>query len=90
MKNDGLSITSMILGIVGLVFTFIPGLNFLGILCGILAIIFGIIGKNKIQGSNGELSGLGMAKAGLILGIVTLGLFILTLVACGAILSSLS
>jgi lysylphosphatidylglycerol synthetase-like protein (DUF2156 family) len=90
MKNDGLSITSMILGIVGLVLTFVPGLNFIGIVCGILAIVFGIISKNKIQSSNGELTGLGMAKAGLILGIVTLGLFILTLVACGAILSSLS
>jgi hypothetical protein len=89
MKNDGLSITSMVLGIVGLVFTFIPGLNFIGILCGILAIIFAIIGKNKIQNSNGEFTGLGMAKAGLILGIITLGLFILTLVACSALLSSL-
>ncbi|MGY0372451.1 DUF4190 domain-containing protein [Clostridium sp. JNZ J1-5] len=90
MKNDGLSITSMILGIVGLVITFVPGLNFIGILCGILAIIFGVISKNRIQSSDEELSGLGMAKAGLILGIITIAIFILTLVACGAILNSLT
>lgn len=90
MKNDGLSITSMILGIVGLVLTFVPGLNFIGILCGILAIIFGVISKNRIQSSDEELSGLGMAKAGLILGIITIAIFILTLVACGAILNSLT
>lgn len=90
MKNDGLSITSMVLGIVGLVLTFFPGLNFIGILCGILAIIFGVISKNRIQSSDEELSGLGMAKAGLILGIITIAIFILTLVACGAILNSLT
>lgn len=90
MKNDGLSITSMILGIVGIVFTFIPGLNFVGIICGVLAIIFGVISKNKIINSNNELSGLGMAKAGMILGIITIGIFILTLAACGLILGSFS
>ncbi|QGU95017.1 DUF4190 domain-containing protein [Clostridium bovifaecis] len=90
MKNDGLSIASMILGIIGLVFTFVPGLNFLGILCGILAIIFGIIGKNKIANSNGELSGTGMAKAGLILGVIIVALFVLTLIACGALISTIS
>lgn len=90
MKNDGLSITSMVLGIVGLVFTFVPGLNFLGILCGILAIIFGIMGKNKIANSNGVLSGAAMAKAGLILGVIIVALFALTLIACGALISTIS
>lgn len=90
MKNDGLAITSMILGIVGIVLTFIPGLNFVGIVCGILAIVFGVMSKNKINNSNNEIFGLGMAKAGMILGIITIGIFIVTLVACGAILGSLT
>ena len=60
-EKKGLSIASMVLGLVGLFLFAIP--------CGILAIIFSLIGKKK--------GGKGFATAGLILGIVDVawGLF---------------
>ena len=60
-ERKGLSIASMVLGLVGLVLFAIP--------CGILAVIFSVIGKKK--------GGKGFATAGLILGIIDLvfGLF---------------
>lgn len=53
-EKKGFSITSMILGIVGLFVFSIP--------CGVLAIVFGAIGRKK--------GGKGFATAGLILGII--------------------
>ena len=60
-EKKGLSIASMVLGLVGLIIFAIP--------CGILAIIFSILGKKK--------GGKGVATSGLILGIidVAFGLF---------------
>ena len=60
-ESKGLSITSMVLGIVALVlFCF----WYLSIPCAILAIVFAIIGRKK--------GGKGMATTGLILGIIAL------------------
>ncbi len=53
-NNNGMSIASMVLGIVGLIVCGLP--------CGILAIIFSVMAKKK--GKNG------MATAGLVLGII--------------------
>ena len=53
-EKKGLSIASMVLGIVGLIIFALP--------CGILAIIFSIVGKKK--------GGKGFATAGLVLGII--------------------
>lgn len=64
-NNDkkGLSIASMILGIVSILL----GRNFLiAIACGVLAIIFGLKGK--------KMGGKGMAKAGFITGIIGVSL----------------
>lgn len=66
VEKKGLSIASMILGIIAVVFCCNV---WLCIPCSILAIIFGVIGKKK--------GGTGMAKAGLILGIIALALGIL-------------
>lgn len=64
-NNDkkGLSIASMILGIVSILL----GRNFLiAVACGVLAIIFGLKGK--------KMGGKGMAKAGFITGIIGVSL----------------
>ena len=53
-EKKGLSIASMVLGLVGIVIAALP--------CGILAIIFSVLGKKK--------GGKGFATAGLILGII--------------------
>ena len=62
-KNDGLAITGMVLGIVGLlvfVFAVLP----------VVAIIFSAIALKRISRSNGWRKGKGMAIAGLVCGIV--------------------
>ena len=53
-EQKGMSIASMVLGLVGIVLFALP--------CGILAIIFSILGKKK--------GGKGFATAGLVLGII--------------------
>lgn len=60
-EKKGLSIASMVLGLVGIVIAALP--------CGILAIIFSVLGRKK--------GGRGFATAGLILGIIDVawGLF---------------
>lgn len=65
-EKKGLSIASMVLGIVGLVCCCFW---YIAIPCSILAIIFGILGKKK--------GGKGMAIAGLVLGIIAIALFII-------------
>lgn len=66
--GKGLSIASMVLGIVAVVFCCVA---YIAIPCAILAIIFGIIGKKR--------DGKGMAITGLVLGIVAIVLYILAL-----------
>lgn len=58
-KTNGMAIASLVLGIL-----WISGVGSL------LALIFGIIGKNQIDASRGRESGRGMAIAGIVLGIV--------------------
>ncbi len=68
-ESKGLSIASMVLGIVSVVlFCF----TYISIPCSILAIIFGIVGMKK--------GGKGMGIAGLVLGIIALALYGLTIV----------
>lgn len=66
-EKKGFSIASMILGIVSIVGYCING--YLVLICAILAIVFGVIGKKK--------GGKGMAKAGFILGIIALSIYVL-------------
>ena len=70
-KTNGMSVASLVLGLVGipLCFLFVPSL---------LAVIFGIVGLNQIK-SNPTQSGRGLAIAGLILGAVMLVLVVLVL-----------
>jgi hypothetical protein len=74
-STNGLAIASLILGIVG------------GFLCGIgsiVAIVLGAVALNQIKASNGRESGAGMAKAGIILGVVWIGLVILWIIVSAA------
>ena len=76
-ESKGLSIASMVLGIVSLVlFCF----WYVSIPCAILAIIFGVIGKKK--------GGRGMAIAGLVLGIIAIAVVVLLLITGAAIVST--
>lgn len=72
-EKKGLSIASMVLGLVGLFLFAVP--------CGVLAIIFSIIGKKK--------GGKGFATAGLILGIVDVALGLFAIVATFSAISAI-
>jgi multisubunit Na+/H+ antiporter MnhB subunit len=66
---------------------FIPVVGFIGLLAGIAALIMGIMGNNKAK----MMGGLGKSQAmtGLILGAVTIGLFVIFLIIAGAFIASL-
>lgn len=66
-EGNGLGVTALVLGIIGVALNLIP---FLPYLLGVLAIIFGYLGMNKPVKK-------GIAKAGFILGLVTIGLKLL-------------
>jgi hypothetical protein len=68
-QNSTLAIISLIAGILGWV-------GFVGI-GPIIAIITGYMAKSEILKSNGRLTGLGLAKAGLILGYINIGLSVI-------------
>jgi hypothetical protein len=77
-------IGAIVLFLLGL---FIPVVGFIGLLSGIAALIMGIMGNNKAK----MMGGLGKSQAmtGLILGAVTIGLFVIFLIIAGAFIASL-
>jgi hypothetical protein len=74
--TDGGAIAAMVCGIVGL------------LLCppaAIVAIVLGFTAKGRITRSNGHLTGGGMATAGIVLGFVWVGLFVVWLLVLAAV-----
>ncbi|TDT60914.1 DUF4190 domain-containing protein [Fonticella tunisiensis] len=90
MKNEGTAIASMVLGIVAIVLSIIPGLYWVGLACAIVGLILGINAKKKINESNGTLGGAGMATTGVVLSIISLALFVIALIACSAFISAVT
>ncbi len=70
-RTEGFSVASLVLGIVG---WFIP---IIGLLCCLLAVIFGVIGIVKISNNPEKFKGMGMAIAGTILGVLGIGVVLL-------------
>jgi hypothetical protein len=66
MRNDGLAIASLAVGLVG----FVCSVVWLGVVLGPAAAIMGFISRQRIAASGGTLGGGGMALSGLILGIL--------------------
>lgn len=79
--GKGLAIGSMVCGIVGIVFCMCY--SAVGIILGIVAIVLAVLSKNK---NNGVMQG--MAKAGLICGIVALAINIISIIIAAFILTS--
>lgn len=69
-KGSGLAVTSLVLGIIGLLLAFVPFLGFLGIVLGLIGLPFGIIGW--VGAGKGKRAGKGMAIAGSVLALVTI------------------
>jgi hypothetical protein len=70
-RGNGLAVAALVLGIVGAVFGLISLTPFIypGV-CGVLAVVFGIVGMRKAKGAPHK----GMALAGFILGVLVIGL----------------
>ena len=68
-EGSGMAVGALVLGIVGLVTLCIPYVNFLGLICAILALIFGIVARNHPESG-------GMAIAGLVMAIITLAIWL--------------
>lgn len=68
--RNGLGITGLVLGIVGLVLAMLPITFWLGGFLGLLALIFGILGRGRAK--RGEATNRGMALAGVILGALSI------------------
>ena len=77
-KKNGMATAAMVLGIISIPTGF---MGWLGIICGILAIIFAVVAKNKIKADAGLSHTSGAAKTGLITGIigVVIGIIIIIL-----------
>ena len=71
-----MAVAALILGIVALVISLTGPTGWFGSLCGILAIVFGAIAQKK------EPSNKGMAKAGLVMGVLALCMGIILTIAC--------
>ena len=74
--TNGFAVASLVLGI--LQFFCVP------LIGTVLALVFGFIGRNQIDGSGGAQGGRGMATAGIVLGFVGIGLTVVYVIAAVA------
>jgi Domain of unknown function (DUF4190)/zinc-ribbon domain len=68
--TDGMAIASLIMSIVGFLFWCIMPVT------AVLAVVFGYIGKRRIEESKGTLEGDGFCTAGIIVGFIEIGLMV--------------
>tara|TARA_B100001093_G_scaffold232362_1_gene222771 strand:- start:1043 stop:1330 length:288 start_codon:yes stop_codon:yes gene_type:complete len=81
-NNNGMAIASLVLGILGLVFTFFG----FGLILGIIAVVLGHIQKSNIKTSPEIYGGDGIALGGLITGYISIGIGVLSLLFLGGAL----
>jgi hypothetical protein len=86
-QKSGLATASMVVGIVGLVLTIVPFVTWIGLICDIVAIALGAVAQNRARTE--PVANVGAAKAGLIMGCIGLGLFLLVLVVIGSLFASI-
>jgi hypothetical protein len=78
-RGNGFGVAALVLGIIGLVFSWVP---VFGLLLGVLAAIFGAVGYGKARG--------GMAIAGVVLGGITVVIGVVMLAALSSAAESVS
>ena len=71
-KTSGMGVTALVLGIVGIVGSWIPILNNISAFIAALGVIFGIIGIISVSKSKGAKGGKGLAIAGTIVSVVAI------------------
>lgn len=77
----------MITGIAGIVLIWVPYISLLGLLSAIGALVLGIMGNGRANAMGG--AGKGQAIAGIVLGSVALGIFLILVIVAGAVISQL-
>jgi drug/metabolite transporter (DMT)-like permease len=77
--GNGLAVAGGVIGIVALVLSFIPFIDFFAVILGVLAIIFGAIGNSRARRLGG--ASRGMAITGIVCGIIAVAVSILFIVA---------
>ena len=82
--TDGLGLAAMIIGIASLVLSCLYGFGLLGAPA---ALIMGRISMKRIDRSNGQLGGRGMAQAGFVLGIIGSIFLVLAIIALVVIIA---
>ncbi|MCL2526019.1 MAG: DUF4190 domain-containing protein [Coriobacteriia bacterium] len=83
--GKGMGIASMVLGIVALVFCFIPFLGWLGVILGIVGLVLGFVSLKKTpQGVKS-----GMAKAGIVTSIIAIALNLIMLIVVAGFIGAL-
>lgn len=85
-QSNGMATASLILGIVSIVFVW---LWFIGLICGILAIIFAIMAKKKIK-QNPNMGGAGSAKGGMITGIIGVAIWIIFMILVAVVFTTVA
>jgi len=89
-RTNGFAVASFVIGLIAISLAIAFWYWwYLGLLLGIMALIFGLVGQSQIKSSNGNQTGYGLAIAGLVLGIISIAIPILALAACAACISSL-
>lgn len=73
-----MAIAALVLGIAGLVLSFVPGISIVGPICAIVGVILGAIARKKAKEANEPT---GMATAGMILSIITLVISVIVVIA---------
>lgn len=81
-KDNTFAIVSLVLGIISIPTIWCCGLGFL---LAVAAIVFGCIARGQIKESNGRQTGIGYCTAGLVLGIISIVLFAIAIVAIVAL-----
>jgi uncharacterized membrane protein YidH (DUF202 family) len=89
MKNDDLAVATLVTGIIGFILSFIPILNFIGILFCVIGCIIGTKTKFKIAKSEELIRGDSLATSGIVLCIMGIIVFIIITTIMGMFAASL-
>lgn len=81
-RQNGLAIAALVTGIIALLLSWLPGINLISIVLGLVAVITGVLGLRAAPANGGR----GLAIAGLVTGVLGLLLAILVWVGIMAFL----
>lgn len=71
-ESTGMYTAGMVCGIVGVVFSFIPGISWIGLILGVLALVFGIIGLVKKAGGSKSVAATVLGGISVVISIVVM------------------